>query len=94
MIETLAVIGFVALLFVIFSVATVAFYEIKECVEYMKWRHKYKHRFDKPPMAACYCKDCVRWNSETGECSDRCNSRHMADNWFCCFAEPRKKEKR
>lgn len=93
MIKILAIIGFVALVCIIVSVAIVAFYEIKEGVENMKWRHKYKHRFDKPPIAACYCKDCVRWNSENGSCSDQCNSRCMADNWFCCFAEPKKKEK-
>lgn len=93
MIKILAMIGFMALVCIIVSVAIVAFYEIKETVESMKWRHKYKHRFDKPPTAACYCKDCVRWNSENGACSDQCNSRHMADDWFCCFAEPGKKEK-
>lgn len=65
---------------------------IREKYAKLKWEHTYKHRFDRKPTAKCYCKDCKNWNSETGECYDHCNSRRMADDWFCCFATPKDKE--
>ena len=94
MIEILAIIGGVALFLIAFSVLTVMFYGIKETIENMKYDYRRKHRFDKPPTAACYCKDCVKWIEKTGVCLDNCNSRHMADCWFCCFAEPRKRSEK
>ena len=51
-------------------------------------RYHIKHRYKKSPTAKCYCRDCEQWESETGKCWDQCNSRLMAPNWFCCFAEP------
>ena len=60
MIEILAIIGGVALFLIAFSVLTVMFYGIKETIENMKYDYRRKHRFDKPPTAACYCKDCVK----------------------------------
>ena len=47
-----------------------------------------KHRFSKTPTAKCFCRDCKKWNPGDGECSDPCNSRHMNEAWFCCFADP------
>ena len=68
---------------------------ILELVKELKGRYRVKHRFDKKPTAACYCVDCVKWNPDNGDCFDHCNSRRMADNWFCCFAVPKKdKEKK
>lgn len=57
---------------------------IGECL----YRKKYKNRFKKKPTAACYCKDCRQWIPETGCCTEPGNSKKMADNCFCCFAEP------
>lgn len=56
-----------------------------------EWRCK--HRFDKPPTAACYCIDC-KWHSVK---DNQCNNvtwadRHTPDNGFCYDAEPRKKD--
>ena len=62
----------------------------KEYVADVKYEHKRKHRFDNPPIAKCYCKDCESWNSTTNMCwiLDRCT----ADNSFCYEASPRKKD--
>ena len=62
-------------------------------LEKLKRWYQYKHRFDKPPTAKCYCIDCVHHNNESGRCyrfgeEYRCT----ADNWFCWEAEPREKE--
>lgn len=47
-----------------------------------KLKHKQKHRFSKAPTAACYCRDCDRWDSNKRECSGL-NSRKTKDDWFC-----------
>ena len=82
---------FAVLILCVFIFLTL-FFLAKNFIEEKVNKYQYQHRFDKPPLAACYCKDCVKWNQESGECSDSCNSRHMADCWFCCFAEPMTKE--
>lgn len=80
------------------SAALVSFLFIVLCggivtwIEKLKHRYQYKHRFDKPPTAKCYCIDCVHHDNKTGLCyrfgeEYRCT----ADNWFCWEAEPREK---
>lgn len=59
------------------------------------WVYKYKHRFDKPPTAACYCIDCKYHGDDTD--LTRCTKRehlvlHTADEWFCQAAEPKERE--
>lgn len=59
------------------------------------WVYKYKHRFDKPPTAACYCIDCKYHGDATDR--TRCTKRehlvlHTADEWFCQAAEPKERE--
>lgn len=60
---------------------------LKELITHLKWQYKYKHRFDKPPTAACYCKDCKRHNNENQECY-KFKGWRTADNWFCWDAYP------
>lgn len=53
------------------------------------WNYTYKHRFDKPPTAKCYCKDCKWHSAKNNKCSnvtwaDRCTP----DNGFCYDASP------
>ena len=65
-------------------------YAIREGFHKLKWRHKYKHRFDKPPTAACYCRDCKKHGDEDE--TQRCykfDGWHTSDDWFCWDAEPR-----
>lgn len=51
-------------------------------------KYQIKNRFNKPPTAACYCRDCENFDPETGKCWYTCNTRLMSPEWFCCFAEP------
>ena len=60
---------------------------IHEFIDGKKYEHQYKHRFDKPPTAKCYCADCKYWWKENGSCS-QFTGYHTADCWFCWKAEP------
>ena len=85
-VATVVVFGFML------SVAIVDFIlnEIHEAI----WVYKYKHRFDKPPTAACYCIDCKFHGDDVDLI--RCTNRKdvildTADEWFCQAAEPKKR---
>ena len=66
-----------------------AFDALRDLIDRLRWQHKYKHRFDKPPVAKCYCKDC-KWHSvKDNKCSNVIwADRHTPDNGFCYEAEP------
>ena len=46
---------------------------------------QYKHRFNKKPIAKCYCIDC-RYYDEQKICRNL--GRYVIDNKFCCWGEP------
>lgn len=52
----------------------------------IKREYKIKHRFDKPPKAACYCADCTL-HQQNGECM-KFDGWWTADDWFCWDATP------
>ena len=49
--------------------------------------YEYKHRFDKPPTAECYCVDCWYRDNKNSKCG-RHNELYVADDWFCKDAMP------
>ena len=57
-------------------------------VKKLKYHYKVKHRFNKPPTAKCYCRDC-RFHGADGKCYSFVNKR-TNDSWFCAWAEERK----
>lgn len=69
---------------------------VRELIVNLKRKYQYKHRFDKPPTAECYCVDCEYHNNETTRCyrfgETTGEYRCTADNWFCWEATPREKE--
>ena len=73
------------------SIVMAVCYEIKEHILTLKYNYRVKHRFDKPPTAKCYCRDCMRHDNESGRCY-KFKEWLTADCWFCWDAEPRKKE--
>lgn len=86
-ISTVAVFGLVILLLIVDFISN----EIREAM----WVYKYRHRFDKPPTAACYCIDC-KFHGDDIDLT-RCTNRkdvilQTADEWFCQAAEPKAKE--
>lgn len=81
-----------ALIGVLFSSITFGFILIIICdfiktkIDKLKFYHKIKHRFDKPPIADCYCIDCKFRNRENQKCFilECC----VEENQFCWHAEP------
>ena len=73
--------GVVAFLF--FGLFTI----VKEVFHKIRVHYKAKHRFDKPPIAKCYCVDCAHFIKERHECWY--NKWSHDDNHFCAWAEPK-----
>lgn len=67
--------------------------KISEMIRQLKYRHKQKHRFDKPPLAKCYCRDCENWHVIDGD-GGKCwtLNRWTCDCWYCWDSTPRKKD--
>ena len=58
-----------------------------DLISNIRYKYKIKHRFDKPPTAECYCKDCSM-HGEDNQCF-KFNGWRTADEWFCWDAEPK-----
>lgn len=80
----------ITLIAIIMFIIMKSYYFIAEKIEELKYDYKVKHRFDKPPLAKCYCKDCKSYNRK----NERCYwlNRGTADNWFCWNAERKRVE--
>lgn len=85
--DLLAILGTIMLGGLILFAIVGAYEVIKEGISKVKWQYKYKHRFDKPPTAACYCKDCKKHGTEQNRCY-KFDGWYTADNWFCWDADP------
>lgn len=76
----------------IIMMAYCAFNSLRDAIRSLRWLYKYKHRFDKQPTAACYCKDCVHHGKKNKDGANPCCipgvSRWTPDNGFCYEAEP------
>lgn len=61
---------------------------LRDKIKDLKYKYKYKHIFDKKPIAKCYCKDCVyQYDKCEGKyCTE--NDRYVASDWFCHKATP------
>jgi hypothetical protein len=86
-----ALLGKITAIAIAFGLVAIAVMLIKEKIKRVRWKCVYKHRFDKPPTAKCYCRDCKKHNNSTERCS-KFEGRCTADNWFCWDAEPKDKE--
>ena len=87
----LSIIGCIAIIVAIGVVLSLIVDFVNELIDEYKHQKRYKHRFDKPPTAKCYCKDCKKWNPERGSCA-KFKGWLTADSWFCWDAEPITKE--
>ena len=88
--ESLYVIGFGTVVGVCMGCAYLVICGIIRGMKILKYRYKEKHRYDKPPTAKCYCKDCIYHNN--GICYEFINAR-TPDDFFCCTAERKGNEK-
>lgn len=83
----LSAIGFVSLAGIAMLITVIIFQALKSIFEEYKRKQAVKRRFDKPPLAKCYCVDCDSYEPETGECEAH-DGWLVADNWFCWSATP------
>ena len=93
---TLSAIGIMTIIAFIILCGMLLWNFATDAVRDLKWRYKRKHRFDKPPTAQCYCKDCkyyIIYSSFHGRCSrGHIEQWNIADNNFCWMAEPLKSD--
>lgn len=94
--DFLILVGTATLLGLFFAGIILIPYEIKYRVEKLRYAYRRKHRFDKKPIAKCYCIDCVYYDYNNGKCfgflSDK--DRSTGDCCFCWKACPRKEERK
>lgn len=88
MVEVLAVVGFCTLFFIVVIVVNVVLDGIDSLIRRKKREYQYKHRFDEPPMAKCYCIDCITYRN--GFC--HLHEFNISDDWFCRNATPQERE--
>ena len=87
-IKTLAIFGGMALICFIVVIVCLIKDTLEEVAHHKHIEYIQKHRFDKPPLAKCYCIDCRSWNKFNQNCGAHDGWR-TADDWFCWEAEPR-----
>lgn len=87
--EAFMYIGMIASICILSFIGIVAYGFVRTCIDKARRKYRYKHRFDKPPTAKCYCIDCRYWDRETGRCYRFPGDLYTADIWFCWKAEPR-----
>lgn len=90
--DWLAFCGIVLIIFLLWIAVMIIVEEVKKLIIKARAAYIYNTRYKKKPTAACFCRDCERFDPETGACSDSCNLRYMNMYWFCCFATPLKDE--
>lgn len=86
-------VGIVAICAVLFVFAYSAFDSLRSVIRQWRWNYKYKHRLDKPPTAACYCKDCIYHGTTYKDGgNNKCDYPGIEiwtpDEGFCFEAEP------
>lgn len=86
--KAFAVIGILILILSTAFVIGLFFILIRDAIDHLKYKHRIKHRFDGPPLAKCYCKDCEHHNDHSNVCYAH-SGWYTADNWFCWCASPR-----
>ena len=67
-------------------------YTVREFIRERIWIYRYNHRFDKPPTAKCYCKDCSFYGDFEHTRLCKMHNRSFADDYFCKDADPCKAE--
>lgn len=82
-------IGIVCMVLVIYELFGLLKDNIIDYRIHKKSKRIIKHRFDKPPIAKCYCIDCKHHDMQTDLCH-RDGRRYTANTEFCSDAEPRK----
>lgn len=87
--DLLALFGLAVLIGVVVLLFTFTIQYILNFIDDLKSKYRIKHRFDKPPLAECYCIDCSYFDGRNGRCD---YGIYVHDSAFCWRAEPRKRK--
>lgn len=92
--DLFTIIGFASILTVVVLLISTLAYELTHKIEDWMYSYRIKHRFDKPPTAKCYCRDCQYHDPETRRCYKLHENTNQltGDASFCWEAEPRKRK--
>ena len=85
-------VGVFVIMAMIVAMLLAVIYAIRQFIRERIWIYKYNHRFDKPPTAKCYCKDCSFYGDFTNRRLCRKHKECFADDFFCKDADPCKAE--
>ena len=88
MTEFFTAVGAVVIILMIVAVFLAVIYAIRQFIRERIWIYKYNHRFDKPPTAKCYCKDCSLYGDFTSRSLCRKHKYHFSEDYFCKDADP------
>ena len=93
--DILAWFGTILILLIVVAIF-ISFWDwAKDHLYYIRKRYQHRHRFEKDPIANCYCVACESWTEASNDgCSGYCYSkkRYTADSYFCKDARLRGKE--
>ena len=88
MTEFFTSVGAFVIIAMIVAMIFAVFCAIKQVIRNLIWIYKYNHRFDKPPTAKCYCKDCSLYGDFTSRSLCRKHKFHFSEDYFCKDADP------
>jgi len=86
--DFLTAVGAVVIIVMVVAMIWGLVYAVREFIRERIWIYRYNHRFDKPPTAKCYCKDCSFYGDFAHTRLCRMHNRSFADDYFCKDADP------
>lgn len=92
MTELFTTVGAFVIIMMIVAMIFAVICAIRDFIRERIWIYRYNHRFDKPPTAKCYCKDCSFYGDFAHTRLCRMHNRSFADDYFCKDADPCKAE--
>lgn len=92
MTELFTTVGAFVIIMMIVAMIFAVICAIRDFIRERIWIYRYNHRFDKPPTAKCYCKDCSFYGDFEHTRLCKMHNRSFADDYFCKDADPCKAE--
>lgn len=89
--DLFVLIGIVCTIMICVFAFWLAFEYVRDTFSKAIWTYKYKHRFEKKPVAECYCRDCTFRSSYNNKCTKFIKD-WVPDDFFCKHAYPHKKD--
>lgn len=88
--------GIFTLCLLLYAIIDGLWKSFKELIQRLIYFVHRKTRFNRKPIAKCYCRDCENWHPHECKTEGTCWAHYQwttADEWFCWDATPRKTER-